>query len=530
MALAGTVIAAVFAVAWLAAPVASPSSVAVREAASRDVPDLAGLAATATAPRTAAATATVTASGTPGNDTILIHQNDDGSLTVTINGSATTHAAQDVPQLLIDGLAGNDTITADISVTAGLSILGGRGDDVITAGAGADSVWAGEGADRVAAGAGDDYVDAGAGRDVVNGGPGADRIFGGGGADTIHGGAGDDLIDAGAGNDRVWAGAGDDGATGGPGDDSLSSGDGRDYLEGDADDDRIEGGAGDDVLYGLGGADTLRGDGGNDYLDGGTGNDGLNGGPGSDLLFGGQGDDALYGGPGNDLLAGGGGSDRYDGGSGSQRTFAQRTDRRPFSAPGTVTWVSLASTNAAGKPPGSSVSSVTDPAFAPRFASDMEALRSLPIGRRLLAAIDDARRSVVAAPTSGGNATQVLDAANAYLSAGGVRGGGSGSKVSYDPYRITVGAGADPWMKRPPIVGLYHELVHAYNAATGSMQPGVTTGGVELVELQAVGLTFTGIAWDNDGNPSTPPRSGNVKAFTENGLRAFLALPGRTRY
>ena len=66
-----------------------------------------------------------------------------------------------------------------------------------------------------------------------------------------------------------------------------------------------------------------------------------------------------------------------------------------------------------------------------------------------------------------------------------------------------MGAGADPWMKRPPIVGLYHELVHAYNAATGSMQPGVTTGGVELVELQAVGLTFTGIAWDNDGNPST---------------------------
>ena len=223
-------------------------------------------------------------------------------------------------------------------------------------------------------------------------------------------------------------GAGDDGATGGPGDDFLSGGDGRDYLEGGADDDTIEGGAGDDVLYGLGGADTLRGDGGNDYLDGGPGNDGLNGGPGSDLLFGGLGDDALYGGPGNDLLAGGGGTDRYDGGSGSQRTFAQRTDRRPFSAPGTVTWVSLASTNAAGTPPGSSVSSVTDPVFAPRFASDMEALRSVPIGRRLLAAIDARATQRRGCADVRRQRHQVLDAANAYLSAGGVRGAGSGSQ------------------------------------------------------------------------------------------------------
>ena len=152
------------------------------------------------------------------------------------------------------------------------------------------------------------------------------------------------------------------------------------------------------------------------------------------------------------------------------------------------------------------------------------------MGRRLLTAIDAARRTVVAAPTSGGNATQVLDAANAYLSAGGVRGAGSGSQISYDPYRIAVGAGADPWMKRPPIVGLYHELVHAYNAATGSMQPGATTGGVELVELQAIGLTFTGIAWDNDGKPATPPRPGNIRAFTENGFRALLVLPRRTSY
>ena len=145
------VVAAVLAAAWLAASAASPSSVAARsvagvtslpaahsrgaqptsalvaagEAAGRDVPDLAGLAATATAPRTAAAAASITASGTPGNDTILIHQNDDGSLTVTVNGSAATYSAQDVPQLLIDGAAGNDTITADTSVTVGLSILGG---------------------------------------------------------------------------------------------------------------------------------------------------------------------------------------------------------------------------------------------------------------------------------------------------------------------------------------------------------------------------------------------------------------------
>ena len=73
--------------------------------------------------------------GTDGNDLIRIAQGTDGSLTITVNGSATVVAAADVPRLIIDGLEGNDRIIADPGVTAPLTILDGPGNDVIVGGA-----------------------------------------------------------------------------------------------------------------------------------------------------------------------------------------------------------------------------------------------------------------------------------------------------------------------------------------------------------------------------------------------------------
>jgi Ca2+-binding RTX toxin-like protein len=336
--------------------------------------------------------------------------------------------------------------------------------------------------------------------------------------------AGDDVVSADASLAQgivVLAGSGADTVSCGPGADSIDGGPGRDALDG---------GAGADVIYGGPGADQILGGEGADYLDGGDGDDIVSGGPGDDILIGGRGDDSLAGDDGDDVLAGGPGTDAYDGGAGAQRTFAQRSDRRPLVAAGGVTWVALGGVNAAGEAVGSSLSFARTGAFSQRLRSDVQALLSLPIGRRLLLALDAAGRRVGVVRSTSGNRTTIRDSAAAFLRLTGRRGPGSASTVAYDPLGSITGDGTEAWMHRPPVIGLYHELVHSLNAATGSLQPRRTAAGVPKLELQAIGLPFAGIPWDHDGKASTPRRPGNLRAFTENGFRSFLGLAERTRY
>jgi hypothetical protein len=316
----------------------------------------------------------------------------------------------------------------------------------------------------------------------------------------------------------------------GAGADRVDAGAGPDYVDGGAGPDVLDGGAGDDVLYGAPGADQVAGGDGADYLDGGMGDDSLSGGAGTDLLMGGRDDDALAGDDGDDLMAGGAGVDQYAGGAGAQRTFAQRGDVRPFRGAGTVVWVSLGTVDAAGEPPGSSLAFARSGSFSQRLSSDLQALLSLPIGRRMLLALDAAGKRITVSRGSAGNWTTVRDSAAARLRLSGRRGPGSACDVAYDPIGTAIADGSEPWMRRPPIVGLYHEFAHCLNAATGSLQPGTTAAGVPKLELQAIGLPFEGILWDHDGRSSTSRQPGNLRAFTENGLRVFLRLELRSRY
>ena len=340
------------------------------------------------------------------------------------------------------------------------------------------------------------------------------------------------VIDALEGNDTVLAEAS---VTlpltilGGPGDDKIVGGAGDDYIDGGEGHDLLFGGDGNDVLYGGLGNDVLIGAAGDDYLDGGPGNDALTGGDGNDVLFGGQGDDSLSGGAGDDVMAGGPGVDSFVGGSGAQKTFAQRTDDQPFGAPGAVTWVNPNPLGPADQVAGSSVVDDDDLAFSERVQADLQSLLSIPSGRRLLQRLDAAGKRIVLRDSNGGNATTILDTAAALLRTNGQTGPGSACTLFYNIMGTVAGDGSQDWMHRPPIVGLYHELVHALNAATGTIQPGQTDG-VANLELQAIGLPFVGIAWDNDGDPATPTRAGNLPVFTENGFRALLGLTQRPLY
>ncbi|HEX2972916.1 MAG TPA: calcium-binding protein [Tepidisphaeraceae bacterium] len=274
-------------------------------------------------------------------------------IVVDINGTTERFDQNQVDRIVINGLAGDDTINGLDSAyrivavngsAAGPAqfIDGGEGNDNITVYSGNNSIAGGDGADTITGGTGNDSIDGGNGNDVIRGNAGRNVLSGGEGNDGITGGSNADTL---LGN------AGDDTLRGGGGNDSLDGGEGNNQLYGEAGNDTLKAGQGTDVFSGGAGADTA------DYSDrshyvslsiDGVANDGhrpeifaaanrivaqtdisweqdniltdvenLIGGSGSDCLIGSNANNRLYGGPGDDTLTGGGGADVLSGGEGN---------------------------------------------------------------------------------------------------------------------------------------------------------------------------------------------------------------------
>ncbi|MCK8501514.1 MULTISPECIES: M91 family zinc metallopeptidase [Myxococcus] len=397
-------------------------------------------------------------------------------------------------QTVVDLGAGNNTATVTMNKSGGLVIQSGSDtvtlspeqsrNAIINGGAGNDSIT----------------VDKNVTVDVtLDGGDGNDKLTGGAGHDTIRGGAGNDTIIGGAGND------------------SVSGDDGDDYVEGGAGDDLVQGGAGRDVLYGLDGNDLLNGGEGRDYIDAGAGDDTATGGAGDDQVIGGRGDDTLSGGEGNDAVAGGAGKDTVSGNAGDDKLYVEEGEETADAAEGERTIVDMTDADQRG----SSVKVEGSPEFQARVQSDLDAMRSLPSGQELLGTLDSSGRSTTIRETSGGNTASGTNFNDGFFNADGTPGKGSDASVNYNTTRISLGG--DEWMNRPPIVGLFHELVHASDIANGTLANG-SKDGVRNLETSAVGLPI-----DLDQNPATPDvvqpgRPG------ENVLRDELNLPTRPHY
>ena len=168
--------------------------------------------------------------------------NGDGTWTLTADDLVglelfVPHNRADDLHLTVTATA-TEAVGGDTASTSAEILLGGRGDDVLTAGVGNDFIEGGEGADVLFGGAGDD---------VLEGGEGADVLFGGAGDDVLEGGEGKDVLEGGAGDDVLEGGEGKDVLEGGAGDDVLEGGEGADVLEGGAGDDVLEGGEGMDT-------------------------------------------------------------------------------------------------------------------------------------------------------------------------------------------------------------------------------------------------------------------------------------------
>ena len=288
--------------------------------------------------------------GTNGADSITIGAV--GGVLTVASGGSTLYINGNLQDVIVDGLAGNDTITVTDISSVGftqLIVRGGDGNDTLTAAganignvrlllsgdAGNDTLTGSNGNDTLDGGAGNDAANGGAGNDTVRGGIGNDQLGGGAGNDFIDGGDGNDFATGEAGNDSILGGNGNDSLKGADGNDTLNGGAGNDNLNGMAGDDSVLGGTGKDVLVGGAGNDTLdggrnndtisgnsgndkiRGDHGNDLIDAGDGNDTVNGGDGNDTITASDGNDLLNGSDGNDRINGSGGNDIITGGDGN---------------------------------------------------------------------------------------------------------------------------------------------------------------------------------------------------------------------
>ncbi|MDO5296329.1 MAG: M91 family zinc metallopeptidase [bacterium] len=409
--------------------------------------------------------------GTDGDDTITVTMNESGNLVVTVNDEQSEFSPRDPNGMLlvIDGGKGNDTIIVDKKVTVPLRLTGGQGDDTIVGGSGNDIII-------------DNY-----------------------GSNKIDGGAGDDIIIA-HGLDLPANGQGS----------TINGGTGRDYIEGSNAKDILSGGDGYDVIYGLGGDDEIHGGAGNDYLDGGEGDDTISGDEGNDNLVGGKGNDILSGGAGDDLLIGASGHDTMSGDAGRDRVISNGSGDQIASDSDDAPVQTIASMEVPAN-----FEAQGDDIERTRIESDLETLAHTEHGQMMFSEI----------AATGHQVTIGQDTENegSYCASGGGRsdpGVGSDSHINYSTTKVALRSNT-PWAERAPIVSMYHEMCHSYNAAVGDMdtkfydasgrQVSGWSEGTKGVEYQAMGVD----------NPSVKP---NPHLLTENGLRELFGHVHRDRY
>jgi len=247
-------------------------------------------------------------------------------------------------------------------------------------------------------------------------------------------------------------------------------------------------------------------------------------------VLGGRGSDTLNGGDGDDAITSGEGKDQVQGGAGRDTLYTKRGDTllgdEGEQADDTVTRMNLNTRNDAGQVLGSSIVLEGDEAFQARVRSDLDTLRSLPAGREMLLALDNSGRTTTIrqAQAGKGSSASAETKADAWLKDDGTPGTGTNATVQYNLTRSVNDKGVEDWQKRPPIAGLFHELVHAYNFVTGTLvKDPKGHKGAHYRELAAVGLPY-----DHDKDPSTPDQ--HPGHLNENQLREQLGVPARLEY
>src|SRR5688500_18308297 len=205
---------------------------------------------------------TLTVVGGSINDNIALTMPNASTVRVQINKTTTNFQLSAVTKIVIQGLAGNDTINMS-AINKPSTIEGGDGNDKMTGGPGRDSFLGG------------------AGRDTMIGGANRDTFAGGADADTVDYSAStanltvsiDGVDNDGATNERDNVRTDVENVIDGTGNAALTGSASANALRGRAGNDAPTAGAGHDDLYGESGDDLLRGNAGADWIVGGSGTD-----------------------------------------------------------------------------------------------------------------------------------------------------------------------------------------------------------------------------------------------------------------
>jgi phospholipase/lecithinase/hemolysin len=189
----------------------------------------------------------------------------DSHLTFTPSASGTyTIEARGVGQtaggfhLQVEGPGGANLLTSGVLLGSNETVMGGTGDDTITAAGGTNYLRGGPGDDVITGGPAFDDINGNQGADTIHGVGGGDWLVGGQGSDMIFGGGAGDILLGNLGNDTLIGAGGGAVLRGGQGDDSIAGGAGNDYISGDRGDDTVSGGAGADLFHSFSGAGTMR--------------------------------------------------------------------------------------------------------------------------------------------------------------------------------------------------------------------------------------------------------------------------------
>lgn len=127
--------------------------------------------------------------------------------------------------------------------------------------------------------------------------------------------------------------------------------------------------------------------------------------------------------------------------------------------------------------------------FREKTVQALAKIAQTPSGNKLLNDLHTSGKTITIVETTGGNEVTDFDA-NGELDASGNPGSGCDTTVHYNPNTTTLGPD-EPWMTRPPEIGLAHELIHSSHAANGE-------------------LDFTEVDNDGQADPSDPTKKTQV--------------------
>jgi type VI secretion system secreted protein VgrG len=142
-------------------------------------------------------------------------------------------------------------------------------------------------------------------------------------------------------------------------------------------------------------------------------------------------------------------------------------------------------------------------------------LKKTPTGKNLLESLDKSGKQVTIKPVDDPDEGNSVDIGNqSFVGSDGTPGKGSNSIIHYNADNKVIGN--KEWETRPPAIGLAHELIHADQAAHGTMSEGEVKNDekfdpsnpdkvltADISEVEAVGI---------------PPH--DKRQFTENKIRS----------